>query len=336
MRVLITGSHGFIGSAVALHYAKDPTNKLTLIDNLSRHRHNLFLFEDLPNVDFWQVDLRDFNTLDMIIKSSKPDVVIHCCGQTAVTTSMVDPQEDFTTNVVGTFNLLESLRVNNLQPKFIFTSTNKVYGENVNNLMVNERETRYELKNTNSINELMNVDHTRHTPYGASKLCADLLIQEYAKSYGIDATIFRMSCIYGERQFGVEDQGWLAHFIFSILNEKEITIFGDGKQVRDVLYISDLVDLMAKVVSSEKKHDIVYNVGGGADNTISICESLNYLAELHNKELTIKYGDWRPSDQKVYISDISKVSSIFWWKPKVSVKEGIANLYDWVKDTLKP
>ena len=331
MRLLITGSHGFIGSNVALYYAKDPNNKLTLIDNLSRHTHNLFLFEDLPNVDFWQADLRDINTLNMIIKSSKPEVVIHCAGQTAVTTSMVNPKEDFSSNVVGTFNLLECLRRNDLKPKFIFTSTNKVYGENVNKLMINERAFRYDLKNTNSINELMNVDNTRHTPYGASKLCADLLVQEYAKSYGIDATIFRMSCIYGIRQFGVEDQGWIAHFTFSILRGDPITIFGNGCQVRDILYIDDLVDLMVKVIESKPQKEIVYNVGGGVDQTISLLECMEFLGELHPYPIIPRFEDWRPSDQKVYVSDISKVSTIFNWKPQVDVKEGIAKIYKWVK-----
>jgi CDP-paratose 2-epimerase len=336
MKILITGGMGFIGSHVAEYYAQDFGNKILIIDNLSRHRNNLFRFDNYENVDFWHSDLIQFDTLNMIIESFLPEIVIHACGQTAVTTSLVDPETDFHTNVEGTFNLLECLRKHNLRPKFLFTSTNKVYGENVNDLQIYETEKEYIFNIKGHVSEKMNIDQTKRTPYGTSKLCADLLVQEYAKSYDIEAVIFRMSCIYGTHQFGIEDQGWIAHFIFQALQDKPITIFGDGKQVRDVLYISDLVEAINRVIKEPFLiEDNVFNVGGGYSNRISLIQLIEMLEDILDKQITIKFAPWRESDQKVYISDISKIRDRFDWRPKVSVRDGVEKTVNWIRKHLK-
>lgn len=337
MRILCTGAAGFVGSHVAEHYARNKENKVCIIDNLSRHRNNLFLFDSYPNVEFWQTDLRDYKTLEMIIKSFSPEIVIHTAGQTAVTTSLTNPSEDFTTNVIGTFNLLECLRKRRFKGVFIFTSTNKVYGNNVNLTPIIKREIRYEFEFIRGIDELTNIDRTQHTPYGVSKLSADLLVQEYIRTYGFKGLVFRMSCIYGTRQWGTEDQGWVAHFIWSVVQNKPITIYGNGKQVRDILYISDLVSLISKgvkLLQNNKKLDIVYNVGGGPNHTISLLELIKLLEELYPYNITIKFKDWRPADQKIYISDISKVSKDLEWKPSIKVKEGVSMLFNWIENHL--
>ncbi len=336
MKIVITGGAGFIGSHIAEYYAGQ--NDVTAYDNLSR---GALLQTDMKqktqNVDFLKsikakfikADIRDFETLKKATKGA--DAIFHTAAQTAVTTSVKDPRTDFEVNALGTFNVMEAARQNDVK-NVIYCSTNKVFGENVNNIPIIEGKTRYNFggKYTNGVPGEFSIDQCEHTPYGVSKLTGDLYAQDYGKLYGIKTGIFRMSCIYGTRQFGIEDQGWVAWFAIAALLKKNITIYGDGKQVRDVLYVKDVVRLYDAFLKSNKKWG-VYNAGGGKDNTMSLLE---YLAMLEKElKVTIKpeFSEWRPSDQKVFIADISKAKNELGWVPQVNPEHGVRNLIEWVK-----
>jgi CDP-paratose 2-epimerase len=252
------------------------------------------------------------------------DVIIHTAAQTAMTKSMVSPKVDFYLNALGTLEVCEFAREHDAQ--LLFTSSNKVYGTNVNKIAVKELPTRWEFIGKNvSIEEIFPVDNAGHGPYGCSKLAADMYVQDYHYTYGLDTTVFRMSCIYGARQRGTEDQGWIYHIAKQFHNNNPINIYGDGKQVRDILYVDDLVDAMISAL--DKKASGVFNIGGGVENTISILELLDKLLIPNEwKYISIGYHDWRPADQKVYISNINKAINILKWKPKISVDEGLKKL----------
>ena len=237
---------------------------------------------------------------------------------------------------MGTFNVLEAARLSKTRPCVVFCSTNKVYGDNVNRIPVRDDGKRYEFADDcfgNGISETYSTDLCEHTPYGASKLSGDVYVQDYAQRNEIDAAVFRMSCIYGTRQFGVEDQGWVAWFIIATLLDKPITIYGDGKQVRDVLYVSDLVEVYdAFIKRRDKVHHGVYNVGGGQANKMSLLELVKILQDATDKKSSLTFSEWRPSDQKVYISDISKAVRDLGWKPNISPKDGVLKLIEWVSE----
>jgi CDP-paratose 2-epimerase len=346
--VLITGGGGFIGSHAAEYYAnQDNIESVFIIDNLSRDRllnknikfkrYNWDYLHNYRNIRFFENDIRDFKFLKDLLKDFNIDIIIHTAGQTAVTTSVIDPFPDFENNVIGTFNLLEAIRLSNSDPILIFCSTNKVFGSNVNNLNVIEKDSRYIFteENTTGISESFNIDLCEHTPYGTSKLCSDLYVQEYGHLYGLKTAVFRMSCIYGPRQFGVEDQGWIAHFVISALTDKKLKIFGDGKQVRDILYISDLIEAYDSFVKKAEKikHD-VFCMGGGINNTLSLLELIEMIYEESGIEINYEFDNWRPSDQKIYISDISKANKLLNWKPKINPREGVRELIKWTKSNL--
>jgi CDP-paratose 2-epimerase len=244
----------------------------------------------------------------------------------------VNPAEDFRTNVIGVFNVLETARNSSKKPAIIFCSTNKVYGDNVNTIKIEEGDTRYGFTEgfQSGIPESFPIDLCEHTPYGCSKLTGDLYMQDYAHLYGLKIGIFRMSCIYGTRQMGVEDQGWVAWFTIAAVEEKPITIYGDGKQVRDVLYVEDLVEAYDAFLQSDLRH-AVYNIGGGNTYTLSLLELLTMLEAYTGKKCQVSFSDWRPSDQKVYISNIEKIRRELRWTPKVSSEEGVAKLVEWVR-----
>ena len=339
-RVLVTGGAGFIGSHVAEYYARQKW-QVRVVDNLSRPR--IFAGKLRPDLSNWTY-LEQFDTVELIrgdvrnaelVESAAADVdlIVHCAAQTAVTTSLVDPRMDFENNVVGTFNVLEAARRSRHRPTVVFCSTNKVYGENVNLIPVREKETRYEFDGLyrRGISETFGVDNCEHTPYGASKLTADIYAQEYANQYGLRVGVFRMSCIYGTRQFGVEDQGWVAWFAIAALTGQPITIYGDGKQVRDVLFVSDLVRAFDAFVQSDWQH-LVVNMGGGPDNTLSLLELIRMLEDLTGRSLSLRFDEWRPSDQKVYISDISQARLALRWEPKIAPEEGVKRLVSWVAE----
>ena len=344
MKILVTGGAGFVGSHVA-EYFSEKGYEVIALDNLKRGEilgknisleHNIEFLKGLNSVSFVKGDIRDFSLLKNLRKDV--DIIIHTAAQVAVTTSLKNPREDFEINVIGTFNVLEAARLSDAA--VVYCSTNKVYGDNVNGIPVAEKDKRYEFaddKYRNGIPENFPIDSCEHTPYGCSKLAGDIYVQDYGHIYGLKTGVFRMSCIYGERQFGVEDQGWVAWFAIAALLNKPITIYGDGKQVRDVLYVKDLIRAYDLFINSNLKQ-AVFNIGGGPENTLSLLELLDLLEGLTGKRVKISYENWRPSDQKVYISDISKVKEKLRWNPKVDPKEGVKMLLSWInanKDVLK-
>lgn len=339
MRILITGGAGMVGSHCAEYFALKG-NRVVILDNLMRSR--LFGF-DKKSVEFNWNYLKKYPNINRIkgdIRNEKDvmkalgdgvDAVIHTAGQPSVLLSVKEPEEDFSINCLGTLKVLECTRNVCKNAAFIYCSTNKVYGENVDAIPLKELDSRYIFSGTKGITEDLPTDLTGHTPYGVSKLAGDLYVQEYGHIYGMKTAVFRMSCIYGTRQFGFEDQGWVAWFIIAALCDKPITIYGSGKQVRDVLYVGDFVGAFEKFINAKLKNG-VFNIGGGPDNTLSLLEFIAKLKQITGKKIKPKFADWRPSDQKVYISDISKISSALHWQPKVKPDEGIAKLVKWVRD----
>jgi CDP-paratose 2-epimerase len=346
MKILVTGGAGFVGSHVCEYYAQK-NHEVIAIDNKSRGKllskdldlnYNWnYLQNKYDNVELKLVDIRNFETLKHL--ANDVEVIIHTAAQTAVTTSLVDPRTDFEVNALGTFNVLEAARQSKSNPCVVYCSTNKVYGDNVNKIQVKESETRYEFADgrySKGIPENFPTDHCEHTPYGASKYSADIYCQDYAYRNEVDTAVFRMSCIYGTRQLGVEDQGWVAWFISAIISKKPITIFGNGKQVRDVLYVEDLVRAYdAFLENRDKIKHCVYNVGGGEKNTMSLLELINLIENETGLQSDISFAEWRPSDQKVYISDISKIHDELKWYPKISPIIGVKKFIDWYNEYAK-
>ena len=337
MHIFITGGAGFVGCNLAAHHLA-LGNSVTVYDNLSRPRtdNNLrwlqteVLKADNATLRVVQGDIRDYETLRAAMTIAKPDLVVHLAAQVAVTTSVKNPREDFEINALGTFNVLEAVRQMENPPAMIYASTNKVYG-GMEEVEVLEEATRYRYKDLqNGVSELQLLDF--HSPYGCSKGAADQYVRDYARIYGLRTVVFRQSCIYGERQFGVEDQGWAAHFVIAAAQGRAINIYGDGKQVRDMLHVSDLV---AAYDAAWNHMDTVsgqaFNVGGGAANTLSIwAEFGSYLEELAERKVAVNYSETRPGDQPVFISDNGKAKQMLGWAPKIGVHQGIERLWHWV------
>lgn len=342
MNVLITGGAGMVGSHAAEYYAHNG-HRVVVLDNLMRSK--LFGY-DKKSVEYNWNYLKKYKNIKRIkgdIRKKKDvleaigrrvDLCIHTAGQPGVGLSCEEPLEDFSINAFGTLNVLEGLRQKSKDAVFIYCSTNKVFGENVDRIPLIEKEKRYAYDGVKGVSEEMAIDLTGHTPYGASKYTGDMYTQEYSHIYGMRTAVFRMSCIYGTRQFGFEDQGWVAHFIIQNLLKRPITIYGDGKQVRDVLYVDDLVEAYDIFYKSREKCG-VYNIGGGAENTTSLLEFIETIETKTGIKMKYKFSDWRPSDQKVYISDISKISKVLGWRPKTSADSGIELLVKWVRDNMK-
>lgn len=338
MRILITGGAGLVGSHAAEYYS-NKDDEVIVLDNLMRS--SLFGY-DKESVEFNWSYLGQFKNIKRIkgdIREEKDvmkalgngvDAVIHTAGQPGVPLSVKIPKEDFSINAYGTLNVLECTRQVSPNAKFVYCSTNKIYGENVDKITLEEKETRYIYKSKKGVSEELPMDLTGHTPYGASKYTGDIYTQEYGHIYNMNTAVFRMSCIYGTRQFGFEDQGWVAWFVVANLLGKPITIYGNGKQVRDLLYVDDLVEAFDKFITNGIKHD-VFNIGGGSRNTTSLLEFISLVeGKTGIKFRSVEYKDWRPSDQKVYISDIKKVSQALDWKPKVTPEKGLEKLIDWI------
>lgn len=332
MKYLITGGCGFIGVNFAVNLLKRG-DEVVLADNLSRKGtvSNLqYLLEKSKKVTFEHVDIRsDFEKLKLLVEDC--DVVFHLAGQVAVTTSVKNPKEDFEINALGTFNLLEAVRLSNKKPTVLYASTNKVYG-GMEDIVIEDTGTRYSYKDLqNGISENRLLDF--HSPYGCSKGAADQYVRDYARIYDLNSAVMRQSCIYGPRQFGIEDQGWVAWFTIAHLLKKPITIFGDGKQVRDVLYVDDLFEAWDVVSKSIKKTSgQAFNVGGGPKFTLSLLEFIDLLGETTGRKVKYTFSDWRPGDQPVYVSDISKIAKTTDWKPKTTVKDGIKKMVTWISD----
>lgn len=332
MRIFITGGAGFIGTNVAAHHLA-LGHDVTVFDNLSRVRteHNLAWLRAQPgHLTFVRGDIRDFATLREAMGGARPDLVLHLAAQVAVTTSVTAPREDFEINALGTFNVLEAARALPAPPAVFFASTNKVYG-GLHDVRVEEAPTRHVFADLHrGVTEEQALDF--HSPYGCSKGAGDQYVRDYARIYGLRTVVFRQSCIYGERQFGVEDQGWVAHFVIATAFGHAIKIYGDGKQVRDLLHVSDLVALYdAAWQRLDHVAGEVFNVGGGQDNSLSVWSEFGPLLErLAGRRPQVERLDWRPGDQPVFISDNSKALEQLSWRPKVAVEDGIERLWQWV------
>ncbi len=329
---VVTGGAGFIGSNYVSRLVKRG-EKVTIYDNLSRAgaRSNLKWLRDTYGERSFRLvegDVRDAALLTSVMKDA--DVIVHLAAQVAVTTSVTRPREDFEINAQGTFNVLEAARASDLKPVVIYASTNKVYG-GMENVGVAARDTRYAYTDLpDGVAEDQPLDF--HSPYGCSKGAGDQYVRDYSRIYDLPTVVMRQSCIYGPRQFGVEDQGWVAWFIIAAVTGKPITIYGDGKQVRDVLFVEDLLDAYDTALEHlDKSAGQIYNVGGGPDNILSVWQEFGPMLEgLLGKPIAVHWGDWRPGDQSIYVSDIRKINRELGWKPAVGVEEGIRRLYQWV------
>ncbi|OGK29790.1 CDP-paratose 2-epimerase [Candidatus Roizmanbacteria bacterium RIFCSPHIGHO2_12_FULL_33_9] len=334
MKILITGGAGFIGVNTAVHFLRKG-HAVSIYDNLSRKnvKNNLaFLIKNFPKTEILKRDVRDFESLSKAVEGK--DVVFHFAGQVAVTSSVENPREDFDNNALGTLNLLESVRLSKSKPIILYSSTNKAYG-GLEDLKIIEKKTRYAFKDLPlGISENRNLDF--HSPYGCSKGAADQYVRDYARIYGLKTVVFRQSCIYGPHQYGVEDQGWLAWFIIALHLGKKLTIYGNGKQVRDVLFIQDLIDAFELAIKNiNRTKGKIYNIGGGFSNSISVwLEFGPMLEKLMKKKINVNFANWRPGDQRIFISDIRKAKKDFGWEPSTSIYEGLKMLYDWVRKNM--
>jgi CDP-paratose 2-epimerase len=329
---LITGGAGFVGTNLADRLACSGT-EVTVLDNLRRPgvEENLrWLTCRHPNVRFVQGDVRD---PDAVVRAMRGAArVFHLAAQVAVTTSLVDPIEDMEVNVRGTVNVLEAARSQREPPAIVFTSTNKVYGvlDDVALELAPERyEPRDQMLRRHGISERQPLAFC--SPYGCSKGAADQYVLDYAHSYGLPACVLRMSCIYGPHQRGNEDQGWVAHFLISALAGRPITIFGDGRQARDLLFVQDLLDALLAASSNERAlAGRAFNLGGGPGNAVSLREVVDLITELLGEAPQINWDEWRVADQRWYVSDTRAFGELTGWRPRVGVTEGLARLHAWL------
>ncbi len=329
-KILVTGGAGFIGVNAARRFAKSG-DRVAVLDDLSRKGspENLEWLRGEASFDFHRADVRDAAKVGEIVGSLRPDVVLHLAGQVAVTTSVSDPRTDFEINALGTFNLLEAVRRASPGSILLNASTNKVYGT-LENLAVELRDGRWEFADRpDGVAEDQPLDF--HSPYGCSKGVADQYVLDYARIYGLRTLSFRQSCIYGTRQMGVEDQGWVAWFTIASVLGKPVSIYGDGRQIRDLLWIEDLLDLYeAGIAGAERGDTGAFNAGGGAANTLSLRELLAHLERLNGRALEHRYEEWRPGDQKVFVCDTGKAERELGWRPRTSVGAGLERLYSWI------
>ena len=332
--VLVTGGAGFIGTNLVDRLIREG-RPVRVIDNLSRPgvEKNLEWLRTRHTFEFVPADLRNVFALEPAFDGVSQ--VFHLAAQVAVTTSLQDPLRDFNINLRGTFNVLEAARRQANPPAVIFASTNKVYG-GLPDIALELAGNSYQPVDGEirayGIAETRNLDF--HSPYGCSKGGADQYVIDYARCMGVPAAVLRMSCIYGPHQFGTEDQGWVAHFLIRALKGEPITIYGDGKQVRDILFVEDLVEAFLKVerhigrLSAE-----AFNVGGGPANTVSLLQVLELIDRLTGRSPEIRFADWRPGDQRYYCSDTRKLGQAVDWTPQVAVADGIARLHDWLSNS---
>jgi CDP-paratose 2-epimerase len=331
---LVTGGVGFIGSNY-VHRLIQRKEHVTVFDNLSRAGapRNVDWLKSQFGDDAFRLIIGDVRSADQIAEAAKDaDIIVHLAGQVAVTTSVLNPRDDFEANALGTFNTLEAARLSGRDPIFIYSSTNKVYG-GMDDVKLTEESTRWlyaDLKH--GCTETQPLDF--HSPYGVSKGAGDQYVRDYARIYGLRSVVIRQSAIYGPRQFGVEDQGWMAWMTIAAVTGKRITVYGDGKQVRDVLHVEDLLNAYdAAIENIDIAKGQIYNIGGGAHNMISVWAEFGPILErLLGKKIEVERDDWRPGDQKVFYADFRKAQRELGWEPKIDLEEGIELLFNWVKE----
>ena len=345
MKALITGGAGFVGTNLALKLMEDGENQLLITDSLGRRGSevNLATLEDaFVNLSptepeklkelfrekiFKKAEIEDIPAL---IHQFQPEIVYHFAAQVAVTDSVSSPRRDFKINAEGSLNI--ALATRDVGAKAIYTSTNKVFGDNVNKVPIKKFDTRYDFDGDlekKGIPESFSIDAPHHTPYGVSKLVGELYVREFG------GVANRCSCMYGPNQNGIVDQGWMSHIARQILSEEQVTIYGDGKQIRDVLHSDDVVDLLLKqtreLMVGNSLEGQVFNVGGGYENTISLLE---LTSRWGLKKEDLRFEDWRPADQRVFYCDTSKAQEYFGWEPKVTMEKGVDELYQWTKENM--
>jgi CDP-paratose 2-epimerase len=332
---LITGGAGFVGVNLADRLLGEGKN-VAVLDNLSRPgvETNLAWLKEKyqQRLQVLIADVRDRAAVASAV--AQADQVFHFAAQVAVTTSLENPFYDFEVNALGTLNVLEAIRNTPHQPPVLFASTNKVYGD-LDDLGIVMNGTRYHPESPffrqHGISEKRNLDF--HSPYGCTKGVADQYMLDYARTFGLKTAVFRMSCMYGPHQFGTEDQGWVAHFLIQALKNRPITLYGDGKQVRDILFVEDLVD--AYTLAMENISDLsgnAFNIGGGVQNTVSLLELCDLIGVISGQKPDVRFDNWRPSDQKYYVSDFGKFHAATGWLPQVGTKEGVERLYLWLQE----
>lgn len=331
--VLIFGGAGFIGSNLAQRLLENTDAKIHIFDNLSREgvRHNLDTLQKIAgNSGRLQItvgDVRDGAMVERAVRFATE--IYHLAAQVAVTTSVADPRLDFEVNLGGTLNILEAARKSGHRPFLLFTSTNKVYGELSSHALI-QMPNRYQYRDTAGISESQPLDF--HSPYGCSKGAADQYVRDYHRMYDIPTVVFRMSCIAGPRQFGNEDQGWVAHFLYSALRGVPVMIYGDGRQLRDVLCVDDL--LRAMELARQNTHltaGQIYNVGGGSENTVSLRELIEEIERMTGRELEYHWDESRPGDQLVYVTDFSKLRHHTGWQPEFTTRQTLEKIHNWWK-----
>ena len=330
--ILITGGAGFIGSNLADRLASQG-HDIIVFDALSRAgvERNLAWLRDRHGRRITSIvgDVRDED--EVVRAAADVKAVFHFAAQVAVTTSLVDPREDFDVNVRGTVNLLDAIRVRREAVPVIFASTNKVYGD-LADVPLEQHGARYEPR---AIPARFGVDESRpldfHTPYGCSKGAADQYVLDYARSFGIPTAVFRMSCIYGQRQMGTEDQGWVAHFLIRALEGKPIAIYGDGKQVRDILDVSDTVNAYVGALENiDRVAGRAFNLGGGPENAISLLQLIDEIREVIGRDVELRFEDWRQGDQRWYVSDTHAVRAALDLPRPRGWRDGVAKLAEWL------
>lgn len=329
--MLVTGGGGFIGSNAARRFLAEGW-RVRVLDNFSRPgaRANAAWLRSLDgSLELVEADVRD--AADLASAARGCDVILHLAAQTAVTTSVADPRSDFEVNALGTFNVLEAARAQRRAPLVLYASTNKVYG-GMEDVAIEERDGRYAYRDlAKGVGEDRPLDF--HSPYGCSKGAADQYVRDYARIYGVPSVVFRQSCIYGPRQFGTEDQGWLAHFVLTAMRGGALTIYGDGKQIRDVLDVDDLIDAFgAAMARRDAVAGRVYNIGGGPERTLSLLELVAEIERRLGRRVGASFGPWRPGDQRVYVSDISRAGRELGWAPKTSLESGLDRLFAWAPE----
>lgn len=329
MKVLITGGIGFIGTNAAAYFLSKK-HPVTILDNFSRKGSTdnaKYLLKKYPRVHIVEGDVRNYSSLRTQVK--KHEVVFHFAGQVAVTTSIENPRLDFENNLLGTFNVLEAARLSSHKPIIIDSSTNKVYGKIYRDIKTKGK--RYiDTNHEDGIAETEPLDF--YSPYSCSKGASDQYVRDYARIFHLPTVVFRQSCIYGPHQYGIEDQGWIAHFAIHAMLGKPITIYGKGFQVRDVLFIDDLVDAYEKAIENigEVKGEI-FNIGGGKHFAYSLLEIIDMLEKLLQRRIDLRFEKKRPADQDIYISDITKAQKLLYWKPKTSIEMGLSTLIAWIE-----
>jgi CDP-paratose 2-epimerase len=333
--VVVVGGSGFIGSNVA-HSLLREGRDVIILDNLSRPgvEQNLrwLQAEFKDRVHPVLADVRRPNDIAGLFTDA--EAVFHFAAQTAVTTSLVDPVGDFETNARGTLNVLEAVRKAGRKAPVIFASTNKVYGD-LSDLAIAERDDHYAPEDQTirafGVGEDRKLDFC--TPYGCSKGVADQYVLDYAKSFGLPTAVLRMSCIYGPRQFGTEDQGWVAHFLIRALRGEPISIFGDGKQVRDILHVNDAVSAYRKLLASiDETRGRAFNLGGGPANAISIALALREIEKITGRAFVASYDRWRAGDQSYFVADTRRLQHMTGWRPTIGWRAGIRHLHDWLME----